>query len=148
MDNRFEFNIEFDKDFHITIEKSEEDIPEPINEDYAIIELENNQENGSGGNIIELENDLQEEIKEISQNKINNLDDNGINNFLNNLNFTLDGNIKNKEGLLNTLDSEFSNILDQKLIIDHIDSIINSEISSKLDKVDGFKDYKYNLNKK
>ena len=143
MDKRFEFDIEFDKDFHITVEKPEADIPEPINEEYAIIELENNEENISGANIIELENDLQEEITGVSQNKIHNLNENKKdNNLLNNVNFTLDQNLKDKEGLLNNLESEFYNILDQNLIVDHIDSVINSEISSKFDQIKDFKNYK------
>ena len=143
MDKRFEIDIEFDKDFHITVEKPEADIPEPINEEYAIIELENNEENISGANIIELENDFQEEITGVSQNKIHNLNENKKdNNLLNNVNFTLDQNLKDKEGLLNNLESEFYNILDQNLIVNHIDSVINSQINSKLDQIKDFKDYK------
>ena len=44
--------------------------------------------------------------------------------------------------ILNNLESEFYNILDQNLIVDHIDSVINSEISSKFDQIKDFKNYK------
>tara|TARA_Y100000991_G_C21910780_1_gene322212 strand:+ start:508 stop:951 length:444 start_codon:yes stop_codon:yes gene_type:complete len=146
MDNRFKFNIEFDKNFHIIVEKPEEDIPEPINEEYSIIELENNEENSSGENIIELDNDLQEEIteiKQIPQNKIHNMDEDKTNDkLLNNVNFTLDQNLKDKESLLNNLESKFCDILDQNLIIDHIDSVIDSQISCKIDQIKDFKNYK------
>ena len=138
MDNRIEFKIEFDENFIITIEDPEEDIPEPINEDYTTIELENNEETISEENIIELENEMHEEV--CKSKKLHNSSDN-VNNTLN-INFNLNQNLKNKEDLLDDLESELFNVLDQNLIINHIDSVIDSKIDSKIGEIGDFKDYK------
>ena len=132
MEDRIIFDLFFDENFHIIIEKEKEDFPEPINEEYSIIELEYN--NNEEEHIVELYNDLQEELKcNISNSNDNHLDnhlDNHSNLENNNLNILINEDITTGEELLELFQSSLSNI-DNRSIIQQID--IERERNSEQD---------------
>ena len=113
MTNIFKFNIDFDKDFHIIFELPQQDIPEPINEEYSVIELENN---------------FREEIDNIF---IDETIQNNVSFNINNVNLTINNQINSGEELLQLFQNNLENIINPNYISQQIDEEINKKKNIK-----------------
>lgn len=131
MTNIFKFNIDFDKDFHIIFELPQQDIPEPINEEYSVIELENN---------------FREEIDNIFIDET--IQNNVSFNNINNVNLTINNQINSGEELLQLFQNNLENIINPNYISQQIDEEINKKKTLNKSQIDLIISEKYGEKKR
>ena len=130
MNDKVQIEIILDKDCQIIFENNTDDLPDPMEETYDIIENTECYPVDTEYSVIELDKEFMEEQKPCIHNDTLNIEKKNISD----LNFVVEKNIENKSCLQNILEKKIRNIIDEDSIIDQIDNTIDENVKMRIEK--------------